>query len=360
MATKLRIATFNVENLFSRARPLALADRKKAEKILTQITRLNSLIDQDIYSAEDKKEIVQLAKDLSYYIEIREDRGKLFTGKGDKMRVTAAGKDKWDGEIAFRRKSFDEFERKSTTDVITAVGADVQCVVEAEDRPTLEKFNTQTMSKAERFKYVMLIDGNDPRGIDVGLYSQHPINTLTSHVYDRDSKGTIFSRDCLEAQVSLPGGKTLHVLCNHLKSKGYGSQVANDAKRKRQAGQVASILKGYDLRKQLVVVLGDFNDTPDSKALGPLLGISDLHDVLEAKFGTDMSKRWTYKYRSQKDQIDFILVSTALLAAMKDAGVERRGLYGIKDITGEDPFKSVTSPSTAASDHCAVWADFQI
>ena len=205
----------------------------------------------------------------------------------------------------------------------------------------------------------MLIDGNDRRGIDVGLLSKFPIGDLRSHIFDRDDRGTIFSRDCLEAQIRLPNGQPLTILCNHLKSKGYGSQADNDAKRTRQTTRIAQILDRYDLTRDYVIVAGDLNDTPDSAPLRPIIDLPGMHDVLALKFGADENHRWTYKYRSQKTQIDYLIVSEPLKQAMTDAGVERRGIYGIERITGETP-RHRHHPSRAASDHGAVWADFSI
>lgn len=52
-----------------------------------------------------------------------------------------------------------------------------------------------------------------------------------------------------------------------------------------------------------------------------------------------------------------MLVSTPLKDGFQDAGIERRGLYGVKGIT---PFPSVTSAVNAASNHAAVWAEFTV
>ena len=43
---------------------------------------------------------------------------------------------------------------------------------------------------ANRYRHVMLVDGNDQRGIDVGLLTtaRRPIVNVESHVDDRDTK----------------------------------------------------------------------------------------------------------------------------------------------------------------------------
>jgi predicted extracellular nuclease len=144
------------------------------------------------------------------------------------------------------------------------------------------------------------------------------------------------------------------MLLNHFKSKGYGNQADNDAKRKRQAGRVREILKGYNLKKDLVVVCGDFNDTPDSQPIAPLHNVADLHDALALEF-PNASDRWTYHYK-KNEQIDYLLISAALKKAFLRAGVERRGIYDVEKYTNgaTKSFSSVTRAEDAASDHAAV------
>ena len=145
-----------------------------------------------------------------------------------------------------------------------------------------------------------------------------------------------------------------------MKSQGYGAAATNDAKRALQAQTIAKILTDkYRLDRDLVAVCGDFNDTPDSKALEPLLKISGLKDVLAMQFPNNPEKRWTYHYKTN-DQIDFMLVSQPLQKAFDKAGVERRGMFDLFKYSkgGETSYPTVTSGADAASDHGAVWADF--
>ena len=142
------------------------------------------------------------------------------------------------------------------------------------------------------------------------------------------------------------------MLCNHLKSKGYGNQKNNDAKRKKQADRIVEILQKYDLKKDWVVVAGDFNDTPDSAPLKNLLNLPDLHNVLNwKKFKGD---RWTY--HTGNDQIDYLLVSTPLFQNIKEVHIERRGIFR----KNNESFPQVTNKVTQASDHACVWASFTV
>ncbi len=113
--------------------------------------------------------------------------------------------------------------------VIRDVGADIVGVVEAENRIVLDKFSGQLLKKVggQPYPHVMVIDGNDDRGIDVGLMTRvgFELISIRSHVDDTDALGEVFSRDCPEFLVTTPTGARLVVLVNHFKSKGYGRAV---------------------------------------------------------------------------------------------------------------------------------------
>lgn len=367
MAASLRIASFNVENLFGRSKIFNFRDQSDGDKVLEKIDEFQKLLKKSTYTANDKTKILTLYKeDLKPYIEVREDRGKLFERKGNAVTgVKAKGVDDWDGAIEFKRAKFSEITRENTARVIKDVRADMACIVEAESRPTLQSFNADLLK--HQFKYAMLIDANDQRGIDVGLYSNYPLGDIKTHMFDKEGNKTIFSRDCLEVEVNLPSGQNLYVLCNHFKSKGYDPDGNSSKKRELQAKRVAQILEKYNLAKDWVVVTGDFNDNPASAPLQPLLKVNNMYDVLLLQYPANSSRRWTYYYK-QFEQIDFILVSKPLKDRFSKAGVERRGIYNLKKLTTsaqgvidvETEYDTVTSWINSASDHGAVWAEFAI
>jgi len=368
MAKSLRLGSFNVQNLFRRAKALNYQDHGRVDEILAQIGIFQALIEKSAYSDADKQEIVRLyTGEISKYIVVRENRGKLFSRQGWKITgVKANGKgDDWDGEVAFKPDTFKEMTRENTAQVMKDTHADIFCIVEAEDRVTLRSFDAQLLRS--RYRYELLIDGNDQRGIDVGLYSKYPFGKIRTHMFDKEGKSVIFSRDCLEAEVLLSDQQSLYILCNHFKSRGYDQDNTADMKRERQAKAVAKILETYDLEKDWVVVAGDFNDNAESTPLQPLLTVSGLFDVLGLQFPDDPLKRWTYHYDTF-EQIDFILVSTPLRDRFRKSGVVRKGLFDLKNITTssnglvpvETEYDTVHKWSDAASDHGAVWAEFTL
>ncbi len=366
MPDSFRVASFNVQNLFGRTKVFNFQDHSVGDDALEKINKLRRVLGKTTYSATDKTQILALFEEVKPYIVIREDRGKLFKKSGWAIvGVLANGAGEWDGAIEFKRARFSDVARANTAKVIKDTKADVLCVVEAESRPVLRAFDSHLMNN--RYKYEMLIDADDPRGIDVGLLSKYEIGGVWTHMFDRMDGKDVFSRDCLEVEVALPGGQRLFVLCNHFKSKGYDTDGTADDKRERQARRVAEILDEYDLTSDWVAVAGDLNDTPDSDPLKKLMAVPNLYDVLEQQFPEAPMQRWTYHYE-QFEQIDFVLVSKPLKDRFRKAGVIRKGIYDLNNLTtvagGQVPaeveYPKVTHWTNAASDHGAVWAEFEL
>jgi hypothetical protein len=66
--------------------------------------------------------------------------------------------------------------------------------------------------------------------------------------------------------------------------------------------------------------------------------------------------------QSKNDQTDYLLVSEALWPRLREVGIERRGILANAKKTSEKypPLTTVTGDSNSASDHAAVWADFDL
>ena len=207
----------------------------------------------------------------------------------------------------------------------------------------------------------MLIDGNDARGIDVGLLTGEDvlIGNMRSHVDDRTDEGQpIFSRDCPEFELLLPSGERLLLLVNHLKSKGYGSQATSDARRRLQAQRIKIIYDDALARgEKYIAVVGDFNDTPTSAALAPLLGQTDLRDAFAHPAFDDGGYPGTYGSCGAANKIDYLLLSPQLFEKVEAGGVARSGMWPVVRPRRWEVFPELQKPQNAGSDHAAVWVD---
>jgi len=368
----MRIASFNVENMFDRAKALNGADWSEGRAALEAHKELNRLFEQDTYSDATKEKIMRLLKeqgllkqDEGPLLMLRKIRGQLLKRpRTSQPEIVATGRSDWVGWVELKTEPVDEQASQNTARVIAALDADILGVIEAEDRVTLSRFNQQLLPAvgAHPYSHVMLVDGNDDRGIDVGCITRLPIRSIRSHVDDRDSHGVIFSRDCAEYELQLPTGESLWLMVNHLKSKGYGSAEANDAKRKRQAERVREIYEEHlTAGDDLIAVIGDLNETPDGAPLAPLFTAgSTLKDVAQHPSYDDGGRPGTHGNCGNGTKLDYILLSPRLYAKVKAAGIERRGMWGGKNGDLWEHFPEVESADQAASDHAAVWVDLDM
>ena len=361
MSDTFKIATFNVENLFRRAKVFTFQDKKDGDEIFAKIDHLQLQLENKVY---DSEKILGLYNELKGFIDINEVREKLFK-RNRKLQIVglkAKGRDDWGGFITFKTEDFRDITRKNTAKVVNSVRADIISLIEVENKPTLDAFNSQFITR--RYPYSMLIDAFDPRGIDVALLSRFEIRDIRTHMFEKVGSSRIFSRDCLEVTIKLQGNDFLYLFINHFKSQGYGSGKENDAKRLRQAQRVSDIIKerALDLTKDKVVVIGDLNAPPDSASLSPLMNMEELKDVLALKI-VKPEDRWTYHFDSN-EQIDFILISEPLQKVCKQAGVELRGIFDVakysKGRVTAWPQVQNNGITASASDHGAVWAEFEL
>jgi endonuclease/exonuclease/phosphatase family metal-dependent hydrolase len=388
----MKIAAFNVENLFDRAKVFNDDDPAAHTDVLKAHAELNTLFEKPVYSPADKARMIALItllgmlksdegsdKDapLGGFTRIRRIREQLISRPKDPAKprvIVADGRASWVGWCELKTENVDEDAMLNTARVIADLAPDVLAVVEAESRPALKRFYEQTSKELKvplRFTHIMLVDGNDDRGIDVGLATVDgfPIGAVTSQV-DLLIPGkteTVYSRDCPDYVVTTPSGKRLHILPNHFKSKFGGNDPKVRAKRLAQANATAGIYRALRAAgEDNIVILGDLNDTPDSAELAPLLTGTDLKDVATHPSFTEFQFRaatgdrgiGTFDTGSDANKIDYILLSPALFAKVTLGGIFRKGAWTASNRW--DMYPTLTRKVQAASDHHAIWAEIDI
>ncbi|OLF54761.1 endonuclease/exonuclease/phosphatase family protein [Pseudomonas chlororaphis] len=370
----MRLATYNVENLFNRAKAMNLEGWAEGKPVLESFARLNQLLGEPLYTAQDKVQMVKLLIDLGLeksdrapFVILRQNKGSLVKRpKAGGLEVVANGRTEWVGSLDLIEAPVDLEAMRNTARVMIDLKADVLAVVEAESRPALRDFNDEIVGGlgGPLFKHVMLIDGNDARGIDVGLMTAegYPIGQMRSHVDDAGANGElIFSRDCAQFQIPLPSGKQLLVLVNHLKSKGFGSLAASAQKRQAQAERIKAIYQALVAQGEAyIAVVGDFNDTPDSAPLAPLLQGTDLKDAFTHAAFDDGGFPGTFDSCKAANKIDYLLLSPALFATVTAGGVWRKGMWPGSKPKRWDVYPELDKKENAGSDHAAVWVDLNL
>ncbi len=381
----MRIAAFNVENLFDRAKVFNDTDPTAHQDVLDAHAALNKLFEKPAYSDADKARMLQLfdtlgilKRDEGRFVHLRKIRGRIVTRpRSGPPRIVADGRDDWVGWVELKTEPVNEVAMMNTARMVRDAAADVLAVVEAESRVVLKEFHDMVLTEVgvpagQGYRHIMVIDGNDGRGIDVGLATRdgYPIGCMRSHVDDLKPDGQpIFSRDCPEYEVTTPSGARLVVLPNHFKSKYGGNDAASRYKRRAQAEATANYYRrlrdeGFDN----VIVLGDLNDTPDSEELAPLLSGTDLKDVsghpyfTAFQFRADNGHRGigTHGLGNDNTKIDYLLLSPALYGRVTLGGLERRGIWPGKRVKRWDTYPQLRYEHHAASDHHLIWADIDI
>ncbi len=369
----MRIASYNVENLFDRAKVLNQENKSAGKVVLAAHAELTPLLEEATYTEPMKVRILELLtilgldrSDDSQLVRLRKIRGQLLKRpNAGAVQVIADGRADWIGWTELKTEQVDEWAMQHTAMVIRDIDADIMGVVEAESRPTLKLFSDALIAKVGGTPYpqVMLIDGNDDRGIDVGVLarSDFSLRHIVSHVFDSDTQGVIFSRDCCEYHFLGPGGAQIAVLVNHFKSKGYSTpgDPLGSKRRMRQAQRVADIYRGVRADgTDLVAVVGDFNDEPASAALAPLLTGTDLRDISTHPAFDFGPRRGTFGSGNERDKIDYVLLSPGLFDRASGGAVFRKGVW--HGPRTQDPwpmYDTLTAPVRAASDHAALYAD---
>lgn len=283
---------------------------------------------------------------------------------------------------------------------------DLVVLQEIESLIALRVFNERYLGG--HYTQALLVDSRDYRQIDVGVLAGPTvqIQNVRTHVDLRAKPGEEirpdwpwqFSRDCLEVQTRLPGGRRFTVFVNHFKSKFVQpkkgqtkadieaeTQLAADY-RLRQARAVVELVHarfpGTRFSKGWFAVAGDFNSL---SAEAPALEIAAA-GLEDAVARLTAEQRWTEYYAGGESvgQLDYLFLSPAVAAVTAGTlpHIERRGI-GMREASAVDglplpkqvklevsdtqppaamiPFRfdrfpGVTAKSKA-SDHCPVFFD---
>src|SRR5439155_5652664 len=201
----MKIASFNVENFFTRAKALNTMTWEEGRPALAAFEQFNAVANKASYGATDKQVMLDALVDLGILYRtpagslrvqknsekafglLRENRGDfLKQPKTGDVEIVANGRSDWIGWVELTVEPVNETAVRMTAKVIEELDADVLAVVEAENRTALVRFNDQLLGR--RYAHVMLVDGNDARGIDVALLTQAQVEIISirSHVDDPD------------------------------------------------------------------------------------------------------------------------------------------------------------------------------
>ena len=277
-----------------------------------------------------------------------------------------------------------EEEKKFTALAIKATDADVIALQEVENLPALREFRNRFLKK-QGYDHMIVIDGNDPRFIDVGVLSRYAIENIDTHIHEKDgqSRYPLFSRDCLECDIVLPDEKRLRLFVNHFKSMYNPKNPCSgrkDTRNKRlnQAVRVKKIVEEQfpdsspGSERRPFAILGDFNDylEPDTQgetSIGDLVNWERVENVVTR---LPEQEQWTHYYEGNRKcgfgktykQLDYILLSKSLADknASGKVNIIRKGLPLEADKYKGSRFPGIGKGKSGASDHCPVVVEIDV
>ncbi len=260
----------------------------------------------------------------------------------------------------------DDDAKRITGNAIEATNADVIALQEVESLGTLKRFRSKHIDGGSRtYPYLALIDGNDPRLIDVAVMSKYPISRIRTHQHVRKSptsRSYIFSRDCLEVDIEVDG-RILTLFVQHYKSM-IGGRSQTKQRRLDQVVKTREIVENRfgtsAAGDHPWIVLGDFNDYLGAgTALDQIVGWDQAENVI-ARLPEE--ERWTHYWNSGNEyrQLDYLLVSSTLSDSIKALPeIIRKGLPKRATRYTGPRFRGVGENSPKASDHCPVTIELE-
>lgn len=222
--------------------------------------------------------------------------------------------------------------------IISELDPDVLVLQEIENEDVLADINDALGGK---YPEQAVTEGNDPRGIDIAALSKIEFTSVVSHLNESfEVEGTQapsfnFTRDLLEYHFQV-GEQKVVLLGVHFKAKGTPTSPDNPDKRLAEAQRaraVADELTAAD-SSLAVLILGDYNDLPDSPPLDAIGGDGEYVDSANAVAETD---RWTFNFEGSLELIDHQMANSVMQSRLDPASVTIRHGSDVDDVSDHAP-----------------------
>ena len=313
-------------------------------------------------------------------------------------------------------------KRELTALAIAETRADLFAFQEVDNLGVLQAFFANYVHRVSdiRYGHFKLVHGNDPRGIDVAfgarrsllkddkvkVRSHHEATFAELGCYTEalralriEPEHRVFNRDCLEVSLDLGEAELTLYLCHFKAVTGAGRTAGREGSlplRQAEARAVRHLIEkrfGKGWREANWIIAGDLNDFRERILPGAKVERAEpsSFDDLVQDFAVNpvealpAGERWTHFHRSASAdgaevaeeyvQLDYLLLSPALAAANPKPPIEiiRRGLPYRVPIDPAAPDRSIgylaasndRYPRTgwdrpAASDHCPLVIEIEI
>ncbi|NNE32963.1 MAG: endonuclease [Winogradskyella sp.] len=207
-------------------------------------------------------------------------------------------------------------------------------LAEVENKNVIEDLINISTLKAEDYSFIHY-DSSDERGIDVALlYKSDSFQVEYSEVYSVYLQNDLglrdFTRDILVVKGKL-NHETLYILINHWSSRREGEDETL-YKRMAAATKAIEIIQGIKVEtpKAKIVVMGDFNDNPDSKSLLHLTKEGNLYNPFKTVWNKDEG---SLNHNFKWNQFDQILISTNFFDPENTLTLQNADVFNNKFLT---------------------------
>lgn len=378
----MKIATYNIQNLFHRDAQLVKKDL--GHNLRSLVAEFESLLQKKTAKTNNELERLQ---DLSFllgfqktayqpHLVMRRKAGKLYLRKkSNTVETEVAGPmTDWQGWIPLSSLPIKEAAIAHKARTVREAGVDILLLHEVEDRSSLQEFGRLLTGEEEMertYSEHHVLEGNDPLGRHSGIMAKegYEILSLFTHCHaGYGERPTLFDFDFQEYGLKTPLGNRLWLLSAHFTADGPQKEIP-DARRREQAAHVAEAYRAFrEGGYGHVAVMGTFNAPSFCRSLAPLLHETDLRDIgrhpsFAALSDKDADKGYhrlgAYAKGVNLMQRDYLLLSPALWEKVKACGMDRRAIWPEK--RPQWPlFKTLKHREQQASEHPLLWAELDI
>ncbi|MCE9589144.1 MAG: endonuclease/exonuclease/phosphatase family protein [Planctomycetes bacterium] len=204
---------------------------------------------------------------------------------------------------------------------VRALNPDVIAFHEMENEGVLRAMANEFLPDLN-YQYFAVLPGNSERGINVSLMSRRPILSMTSYRYldlplPGEKKVWRFARDLLRVKLQATKEKTIEVFIVHFKSRRPSDDDPHSDKWRLAEATMTKKIIDEALAKEpdsLLALIGDFNDTPETKPLQLLTSKGDkgAPALVDAHALLSPEERITFLQEPFRSTIDYILASPTL------------------------------------------------
>jgi endonuclease/exonuclease/phosphatase family metal-dependent hydrolase len=364
----MKIATFNVQNLFHRDK--SLLEKPFGKNLTDWINELDTLMRKPSTSFNEQNRIRELSFLIGFekpstrpYAVLRRKAGFLYLkGLNYSTETKASHLTNWNGWIEIQNTPIKPEATDNKARVVADVNPDILLLQEIEDRASLEEFNQLILPKfdCQPYEQSFVVQSEALKGLELGI--------LLRKNYTLKSIKTHGIKSLVEYEIEAPNQQIIHLISVKLEEQTKDKNYI-DAIRKNQARDIAEIYDQHITEgKTNIIIAGTLNAPSYCHSLSPLIQQTELKDITKhLSFEVDCDTGNDAKYHRlgayQKGvnikQKDYILFSPSIFDKMIDSGLNRKAMWPEKRPQWSI-YKSLTNKNVAASEHPLVWGKIDI